>query len=335
MEADAKNCVLLPSRLRTHQIPKGQGAFGQANVFYVMEADGTPRTGEWIAKALEFVRTYSGPNLVADPRLEYGAFAQRRPTWKERVEIASASIDERIADGEAVANLVENIDVGEEYIAHVDRNAWPQLEQIQKLLEKKKRLDAVKLYEALMVDDDGEVVGWDSPYRLTADEHPTPTLFCNAIPMRPAVEESASLEEGESDVWKCAYSGQYFAINASGPFLIYRELLEPRRLNVAEDFVKEKLKDTDPEVRLTKASAKEHLVEYCTPEMTAHVNAVEFPEYKKMYSHMEKGEVIEAYTLYQKMMTDDEGELHDFDEGYFTTGKGADSPQPHFAMQCR
>lgn len=70
--ADANQAILLPEKYRTHGIPKGPGAFGRASVVYPCEGNGAPRdfqSGDyaWIGKALSFVDSYDGPNLLTSP----------------------------------------------------------------------------------------------------------------------------------------------------------------------------------------------------------------------------------------------------------------------------
>ncbi len=68
-EADSANAVLLPQkiRMRMSTVPRGRGGMGQANVCYSLEADGAPKTAPWIREAFEFVKGYSGQNLLREP----------------------------------------------------------------------------------------------------------------------------------------------------------------------------------------------------------------------------------------------------------------------------
>ncbi|WP_316163433.1 protein NO VEIN domain-containing protein [Bradyrhizobium sp. SZCCHNRI20481] len=64
----ARDCVLLPPGKRRHQIPSQvKGAFGRSNVCYLLEDDGTPKSGRWIQDALDYVDDYAGPNVLAAP----------------------------------------------------------------------------------------------------------------------------------------------------------------------------------------------------------------------------------------------------------------------------
>jgi hypothetical protein len=69
-ETSAANAVLLPTWLRTHNVPSGVGAIGQSNVCYPLHADGTRKRARWMQRAIEYVDTYDGPNSVVEPELE-------------------------------------------------------------------------------------------------------------------------------------------------------------------------------------------------------------------------------------------------------------------------
>lgn len=64
IEARSSNAVLLPEPLRMHKIPTGKGKTGQANVCYLFESDGKRKRGAWIDRALDYVKNYSGANLL-------------------------------------------------------------------------------------------------------------------------------------------------------------------------------------------------------------------------------------------------------------------------------
>lgn len=67
-EADAKDCVLVPSWLR-HEgplVPTGKAGAGQANVAYSLDAGGRPRGRDWIDAALQWLNGFQGPNLLRD-----------------------------------------------------------------------------------------------------------------------------------------------------------------------------------------------------------------------------------------------------------------------------
>lgn len=53
--AKASDAVLLPVSERTWPIPKGKGAMGQSNVFYVLTAEGKPRREPWLQKILRSI----------------------------------------------------------------------------------------------------------------------------------------------------------------------------------------------------------------------------------------------------------------------------------------
>ncbi|MEW6054281.1 MAG: DUF3883 domain-containing protein [Nitrospirota bacterium] len=69
-ETQSKNAVLLPTYRRTCVIPRGQNAPGQSNVFFALDTFGEPRQSKWLLKVLDFINTYSGPNLVLNPEAE-------------------------------------------------------------------------------------------------------------------------------------------------------------------------------------------------------------------------------------------------------------------------
>ena len=64
--ATLSDAVLLPDSKRVYRIPTGAGAMGQSNVCYPLGTDGSPKDAAWMGKALDYVRTYSGENLVVD-----------------------------------------------------------------------------------------------------------------------------------------------------------------------------------------------------------------------------------------------------------------------------
>ena len=70
MRAENENAVLLPDARRTFIIPGGEGAFGQANVCYALDANGHPKNAPWISGALEFIRSYALENIAREPESE-------------------------------------------------------------------------------------------------------------------------------------------------------------------------------------------------------------------------------------------------------------------------
>ena len=62
--------VLLPSSRRTIVVPRGRGATGQANNFYLLDSRGRAKRLPWVKHILELVDNYDGPNLLADPKAE-------------------------------------------------------------------------------------------------------------------------------------------------------------------------------------------------------------------------------------------------------------------------
>jgi len=77
--ADSSSCVLLPTNKRSHPIPSHRSkSMGQANAFYLYESNGEPkclnnRGHEWITRAIEYVNSYKGENLVDNPDAEITA----------------------------------------------------------------------------------------------------------------------------------------------------------------------------------------------------------------------------------------------------------------------
>jgi hypothetical protein len=69
--AKSEDTVLLPERCRVHAIPTGAGASGRANVVYPRNNDGSTRDfnsgpSYWIGRAIAFIESYDGPNLLSD-----------------------------------------------------------------------------------------------------------------------------------------------------------------------------------------------------------------------------------------------------------------------------
>ncbi len=65
-----KDAVLLPTNRRTCVVPRGKNAPGQANVFFLYDSSNRYRKSPWVDKVLDFIGSYSGPNLVATPEAE-------------------------------------------------------------------------------------------------------------------------------------------------------------------------------------------------------------------------------------------------------------------------
>jgi hypothetical protein len=59
-----KNATLLPTHRRTCVVPRGKNTPGQANVFFLFDSAGQYRKLKWVDNILDFVDSYSGPNLV-------------------------------------------------------------------------------------------------------------------------------------------------------------------------------------------------------------------------------------------------------------------------------
>lgn len=73
IKTNINNAILLPLKYRKHKIPAGKkGAFGRANIVYLTDEKGEQRNlsdnkFKWIANAIDYVKTYEGPNLLTDP----------------------------------------------------------------------------------------------------------------------------------------------------------------------------------------------------------------------------------------------------------------------------
>lgn len=65
--AASKHGVLLPVAAREFSIPHGRGGFGQANVCYPCNSDGSRKEAKWILQALCYLEEYAGGNVVAEP----------------------------------------------------------------------------------------------------------------------------------------------------------------------------------------------------------------------------------------------------------------------------
>jgi hypothetical protein len=68
--AERHNCVLLPDENRRVEIPSGKGGFGQSNVCYALNADGTAKHEPWIERVLTFVDDYKANDILAEPEAD-------------------------------------------------------------------------------------------------------------------------------------------------------------------------------------------------------------------------------------------------------------------------
>lgn len=66
-EAKAADAILLPTGARDHEIPRGKGGTGQANVTYALDSKGDLTKASWIDEAIHWVEDYRGPNLLTAP----------------------------------------------------------------------------------------------------------------------------------------------------------------------------------------------------------------------------------------------------------------------------
>lgn len=100
--AKVANAVLVPEPKRLYAIPTGAGAMGQSNVCYPLEADGTPKGASWMAKAVDYVRSYDGENVlfneVADVGEEIAAEAEKALSRAQGRWIANAKQRKALED---------------------------------------------------------------------------------------------------------------------------------------------------------------------------------------------------------------------------------------------
>lgn len=73
LETSADTATLVPEKRREFIIPGGAGAFGQANVCYVLDKNGKPKKAGWIGDALKYVDSYALENAAADPESDTDA----------------------------------------------------------------------------------------------------------------------------------------------------------------------------------------------------------------------------------------------------------------------
>lgn len=67
--AEQANCVLLPEPCRNFEVPGGAGGLGQANIFYPLLADGTPRKAAWITHAEDYIAQNYIHNRLDSPKI--------------------------------------------------------------------------------------------------------------------------------------------------------------------------------------------------------------------------------------------------------------------------
>ncbi|MGA2738323.1 MAG: hypothetical protein ABSG65_12850 [Bryobacteraceae bacterium] len=68
--AENEKTVLLPTLARTHAVPRGKGGIGQANLRYLYDNHGKLSAPEWMKKAISYMESYKGENLLTDPLAE-------------------------------------------------------------------------------------------------------------------------------------------------------------------------------------------------------------------------------------------------------------------------
>jgi hypothetical protein len=74
IETLAQEAVLVPEARRSFIIPRGKGAFGEANVCYALNSDGSPKNGaQWMDEAVEYLSSYALENAAQRPESETDA----------------------------------------------------------------------------------------------------------------------------------------------------------------------------------------------------------------------------------------------------------------------
>lgn len=100
-KTSAENARLIIDTQRNHVIPAGKGGFGQANVCYTLEDDGTPKEAPWIADALDYIAHFRQEDIVREPEsasdhvieelvseaIEHGAGFQSNPRIRRAIEM--------------------------------------------------------------------------------------------------------------------------------------------------------------------------------------------------------------------------------------------------------
>lgn len=80
-ETRASDAVLLPLPYRTFEAPdRYSGGFGQSHVRYARSANGQCAQLGWMSAAVEWIRSYRGPNLLEGRTLEPSTKATHRRT---------------------------------------------------------------------------------------------------------------------------------------------------------------------------------------------------------------------------------------------------------------
>lgn len=74
--ARVEDAVLLPTHRRTQSIPRGKNGIGQANVRYVYDDQEILAMASWMKDVLEYIDSYNGENLLADPLAEVEQIAE-------------------------------------------------------------------------------------------------------------------------------------------------------------------------------------------------------------------------------------------------------------------
>lgn len=134
--AAEKNAVLLPTSRRTCVVPHGRNAPGQANVYFLIGSDGKYRKLRWIDDVVEFVDSYSGPNLISQPEAEalpevqavvekelataFRQGVQPDPAARRAIENAAMKSAQRHFEGKGYR--VANVSSSQSYDLHCRKN---------------------------------------------------------------------------------------------------------------------------------------------------------------------------------------------------------------------
>jgi hypothetical protein len=74
--ARVEGAVLLPTHRRTQSIPRGENGIGRANVRYIYDDQEILAMASWMKDVLDYVDSYNGENLLADPLAEVEQIAE-------------------------------------------------------------------------------------------------------------------------------------------------------------------------------------------------------------------------------------------------------------------
>jgi len=141
-EAKASDACLLPTRLRTFAVPSGRSGFGQSNVCYPLEADGSVKKAIWISKAAQFVDAYKGENLLEDAAaeasqdvevlledtLEMAAGFEANPRIRKAIEDYAMELAKKHFGKDGLGYVVEDKSKQESYGKRLVPTVWTKRE---------------------------------------------------------------------------------------------------------------------------------------------------------------------------------------------------------------